>query len=383
MGRVAGEAFAAFDDDDFRWWIGRLADAGDASGVHKTMGYRDRQGVNAWFAARDARNEVGGYASDLDRAWELADAAAGSAEAAGLQCRYALLSALLGDLGSRFTPDLAAVLVRRRVWTREQALAWGRLNSNPTSALDVIANAVDEAEGTRREELVSLAVATSVRDISDNWVRRLAALARVAAPHEQAALLDRIAAETNSGTRLFALHEVIPHLIAGLLPRARAVARAFDNGDMRAEALAAVASRLPPSEQEGAYAEVLKEVRKELAHRSDAGIRLVETLAASLPVAALKSLIDDLSREANLTSYGWARIIAAVSCRTAQTDPAKAIHHAESLPTGPHDDVLAAAARAYANADRITEAVAAAAEINVRHRPGTGPGGDRLESDQR
>ena len=102
MGRLTGSVFAAFDDDDFRWWIGRLADAGDAPGVHQTMGHRDRQGINAWFAARDGRNEAGGYAGDLDRAWDLADAAAGSAEAAGLQSdtRCCALSSAISVPGS-------------------------------------------------------------------------------------------------------------------------------------------------------------------------------------------------------------------------------------------------------------------------------------------
>jgi hypothetical protein len=159
MGRVAEGVFAAFDDDDFRWWIVRQADAGDDAGVHRTMGHRDREGVNSWFAARDCRNEVDDYADDLDRAWELADIGAGSADAAGLQCRYVLLRALIGDMGSRFRPELAAILVRSGVWTRDQALAWGRLSLDAQSGLQLIADAIEAAEGTSREELMSLALA--------------------------------------------------------------------------------------------------------------------------------------------------------------------------------------------------------------------------------
>jgi hypothetical protein len=371
MGRLAGGVFAAFDDDDFRWWIGRQADAGDAAGVHRTMGHHDRQGVNAWFAARDARNEVGDYAGDLDRAWELADAAAGSVEAAGLQCRYALLRALLGDLGFRFQPDLAALLVRHGVWTREQALAWGRLNLDPQSALDLIADAIDEAQGTRREQLVSLALATSSQMVSsDDRTLRLAAMARTAAPHEQAALLDSIVAEANSGSRLGGLRAVIPHLPTELLARARTAAWSFESAELRAEALTAVAHALPPEEQHDAYIEVLATAREELAgtratHSVETpGVRLLATLAATLPVALLGRLLD-LAREAELTGYDYERVIGAVSCRLAETDPAGAVRRAEKLSTGPRDEVLAAAARAHTRAGRIAEAIAAAAEIKV------------------
>jgi hypothetical protein len=371
MGRLAGGVFAAFDDDDFRWWIGRQADAGDSLGVHHTMGHRDREGVSAWFAARDERNEVGDYAGDLDQAWRLADAAARTPEVVGLQCRYALLRALLGDLGSRYQPDLAALLVRRRVWTREQALAWGRLNLDAQSALDLIADAIDQAEGVPREELVSLALATSTRmGSSDDRTLRLAAMARTASPHEQAALLDSIAAETNSGSRLGGLLAIIPHLPTGLLPRARAAARAFETADLRAEALTAVAHALPPDEQQDAYAEVITAAREELACTRAAhsfetpGVQLLIKLAATLP-AVLLGRLPDLAREADLTGYDLSRVAAAVNCRLAETDPAAAVRNAERLPTGPRDDVLAAAARAHAGAGRIAEAIAAAAAIKV------------------
>jgi hypothetical protein len=375
MGRLAGGVFAAFDDDDFRWWIGRQADAGDASGVHRTMGHRDRQDVNSWFAARDERNEVGDYASDLDRAWELADAAAHSAETVGLQCRYALLRALLGDLGSRYQPNLAALLVLHRVWTREQALAWGRLSRDAQSALDLIADAIDQAEGIRREELLSLAVVTSTRMGSpDDRTLRLARMARTASPHEQAALLDSIAADTNSGARLGGLLAIIPHLPAGLLPRARAAARAFESADLCAEALTAVARALPPDEQRDGYAEVFTAAREELARTPAArstgtpGVSLLERLAGTLPTDLLDRLLD-LAREADLTGYDLHRVIAAVSCRVAETDPAAAVRNAESLRTGPRDHVLAAAAQAYAGAGRIAEAIAATSMIKAELIP--------------
>jgi hypothetical protein len=370
MGRLAVGVFAAFDDDDFRWWISRQADAGDAAGVHRTMGHRDRHGVNAWFAARDSRNEVGDYASDLERAWDLADAAAGSAEAAGLQCRYALLRALLGDLGSRFRPDLAVLLVRHRVWTREQALAWGDLSFAEESAIDLIADAIHEAEGTRREELMSLAVAASDRFITEGGPARLAAMARTAPPHEQALLLDGITAGTDRGGRLDGLRAIIPHLPAELLPRAHAATLAFESPEQRAEALIAVAGALPPRQRSDVHAEALAIARDELArtrtrHSTEGpGVRLLETLAAALPVDLLDRLVD-LAREAELRGYDLDRVIGAVGCRVAEADPAAAVRLADTLATGPRDDVLSAAATSHAGAGRVTEAIAAIAAIKV------------------
>jgi hypothetical protein len=202
VGRVAAGAFDAFDDDDYRWWIARQAAAVDISGVHRTLGHRDSQEINAWFAARDARNELGGYAADVERGWLLAEDAVGSPEAMGLQCRYALLRAVIGDLAGRYRPTLAALLVRRGVWTREQALAWAGVNIDSQSALHAVADALRTAEGARREALVSLALATSARMIStDDRALMLAEMAHGAAPHEVAALLDAIGAEQNSGAR--------------------------------------------------------------------------------------------------------------------------------------------------------------------------------------
>jgi hypothetical protein len=370
MGRLTEGVFAAFDDDDFRWWISRQADAGDAGGVHKTLGHRDGHGVNAWFAARDERDEVGDYAADLDRAWKLADASAGTAEAAGLQCRYALLRALLGDLGSRFRPELAALLVGHAVWTREQALAWGDLSFAEESALAEIAHAIDDATGTGRDELVSRAVAASARYTTEGGPTRLAVMAQTLAPHEQAALLDGIIADTDKGGKLEGLVAIIPHLPAELLPRARAAARAFESADPRAEALAAVARALPRGQQDDAYAEVLATARDELARTptpdsvATPGVRLLEALAAILPGTLLGSLLE-LAGEADLTGYDLQTVIGAVACRQAETDPAAAARHAEALSTGPRDKVLAAVARAHAKAGEVAEAIAAAAAIKV------------------
>ncbi|MGY1776808.1 hypothetical protein ACI8AV_13185 [Geodermatophilus sp. SYSU D00804] len=371
MGRVADGVFAAFDDDDFRWWILRQADAGDVTGVHRTMGHLDRGGVNAWFAARDSRNEVGDYAGDLDLAWELADAATGSADAAGLQCRYALLRAVIGDMGARFRPELAALLVRSRVWTRDQALAWGRVSLDAQSGLALIADAIEAAEGTNREELMSLALTTSTRMTSpDDRTLRLAAMARTAPPHEQSALLDGILGEANSGSRLGGLRAVAPHLPADLLSRARKAARAFPDGDQRAEAILAVAAVMPPAAQADAHAEVLAIAHEELARPrppngiETPGVRLLEMLAAELPASLLGRVLD-LAREAQLAGYDSHRVMGAVACRLAQADPAAAVRRATKLATGPRDSVLAAAAQVQAEAGHVDEAIASAAAITV------------------
>ena len=77
--------FAHFTDDDFAWWTDRLIAAGSAADLHRLMGHVDSSGCNAWYSARDERNELAGYTADLTKAWEQAEQAVPSAEAAALR----------------------------------------------------------------------------------------------------------------------------------------------------------------------------------------------------------------------------------------------------------------------------------------------------------
>src|SRR5262245_2533525 len=196
LGSVSGGPFGTFRDDDFRWWVQRLVDAADYETVHRTLGLRDREGRNAWFAARVERNELRGYLDDLEAAHTLAAVAAQDAdpttrdEGLGLVCRYALLRATLGEVGSRFEPEITARLVETRAWTREQALAWASVSLDAQSALETAAAAVRAAGGTERDVLMETLLSTRDRVVTEARTLTLAALARDAHPHEVAQLLE-------------------------------------------------------------------------------------------------------------------------------------------------------------------------------------------------
>jgi len=60
--------FRRFTGYDFRHWVATQADDGASEVVHRLFAHRDAEGRNSWFLARELRNEVGGYAADLERA---------------------------------------------------------------------------------------------------------------------------------------------------------------------------------------------------------------------------------------------------------------------------------------------------------------------------
>ena len=331
-------------------------------GCHKTIGHRDPRGRTPGSRPAIA-NEVGSYAGDLDR-HGTRRRGAGANGAAGLNCRYALLRALLAASAPASRPTWPPSLRPAGVDPGGGAhLGGAQLRRG--LPLCLIADAVSDAQGTRREQVLSRALATGARSSPrpDLATRRLAA---TAAPHEQAALLDGIAGEIDKGGQLAGLRAIIP-VYRRVLPRSRMSTR-YEHDEQRAEALAAVAGALPPEQQQDAYAEVLAAACDELhrpptPHSSEApGRRLLQQLAATLPVTLLSRLLD-LADEANLTGDDLEWVQSAVGCRVAETDSAAAIRIAHKLSTGPRDEVLIAAAKGHVVAGRIAEAIEAATTI--------------------
>jgi hypothetical protein len=351
MGRVTG-VFADFDDDDFAWWITRARDRGTPGRAHRTLGYRDPRGVNAWFAARSARHEIGAYAADLELAWEMADKTPSTPESLGLRCRYALLRTLLGDLGSRIPPALSATLVHHEVWTRDQALAWAELSFGEDSLMQAVADAISDAQGIRREQIISRVAVASGKYITEAGPAALAGMAGTAAPHEIAQLLEVILTERDKGGQMMGLRAIAPFLPGDLLTRVRRGAATYEAGK-RAEALLAIVQVLPAEQQPEVFADIMAAAREDMRGGDNRG--LLDRIAEALPLDRLGEMFD-LTDDAQ-------KVLGTILVRYAAVDPDAALRHIDDLDKIERDRVFAAAAEALAKRGGVPEAASAAGAI--------------------
>ncbi len=275
--------FGRFNDYDFRHWVATQVDAGNHDLVDRLFALRDSEGRNCWFQAREQRNEIDGYAADLQLAWSAADANAAAqprsrSKHIGLQCRYALLTALIHDLASNQRPELAARYVEAGIWTRDHALAWARLATDPQKRLRAVVDALRGADGPRRDELARLALDTgaAIGD-SDNRVLAIADLASDIPTSLRGRALEIVAEEKNEGSQLGGLRALAPHLPHPLRLAALRIAEEFDDPRLRAEAIAAVAESLEEPERSKAF-ELSLSVAAKVAAETENSLPLMDSL---------------------------------------------------------------------------------------------------------
>ncbi|MGK7886830.1 MAG: NB-ARC domain-containing protein [Crocosphaera sp.] len=97
--------------------------------LHKLLQEETEEGKNGWYQAREKLGQVTGYLGDVNRAWKLAEEAFTkdqSVKSIGLQIRYALITASLNSIADNITPELLGALVKQKVWTVDQGLAYAR-----------------------------------------------------------------------------------------------------------------------------------------------------------------------------------------------------------------------------------------------------------------
>jgi hypothetical protein len=203
-----------------------LAEAGRTQDIHRLLALEDGQGHNAWYEAKIARGNMGGYMADLARAWQIVDAVSGTNwfQNVGLQVRYALMMASINSIAGQIPPELAARLVEHGIWTAPESLAYIRQAQNTqqrAEALTALTPHLPEAMQSRilaeTLEILPILQGKSYGNFEDQARAKL--LADLAPRLDEALLgkalrtLDSIKSDKSRGEALTAL---APHLPASL-----------------------------------------------------------------------------------------------------------------------------------------------------------------------
>ena len=230
------------------WWVTEPA----------ALAHRDVpvSAQNPWFAAHDRTGDLAGFASDVARAWRLAEAEAEEqigrgehAEAIGLEARYALSMASLRTLAANIPTSLVVRLVETGEWTLAHGLDQARIAPTAQRRAETLAALAVHVPERERARLLEEALeqAWAVRGPPE----RIGVVVRVATSLPQAerrGVLDRafsIAIELDAGSGISdAFASLAPHLPERLLSKAVAAAKTMDEYSRR-YTLTALARYLP------------------------------------------------------------------------------------------------------------------------------------------
>ncbi|MBW4500622.1 MAG: hypothetical protein KME57_13945 [Scytonema hyalinum WJT4-NPBG1] len=224
--------------------------------IHSLLQEETETGGNGWYEACDCPRGTGGanrlgqnaiFVTDVARAWVLAEEMFQEkpSQSIGLQCRYALMTASLNSLTANVPVELLQALVKKNVWTPEQALAYTLQGSNPEQKARSLTQLVNCLPPNLKELALSKALAAAKLIQSEE--SRATALAALAdkLPEvlpEALAAAKLIQHEYFRATALAALADKLP---IDLLPEALAAAKLIQFEQSRATALAALADKLP------------------------------------------------------------------------------------------------------------------------------------------
>ncbi|BBD59077.1 regulatory protein [Nostoc sp. HK-01] len=253
--------------------VWHLEKAGQIEQIHQLLREESATGNNGWYEVRERLAQTGGYITDISRAWELAEAnwtESTLPQIVSLQCRYGLITASLNSLAANLPVDLLVALVKNKLWTAEQGLAYALQKPEPEEKVKALAELVNYLP-PNLEKLVLLKALVAAREIQDEYYRADA---------------------------LSALAEKLP---PDLLPEALAAARAIQDEYYRADALSALASKLPEILPEALAA--ARAMQYEQYHVQTLSA-LTDILPEMLPekLVAAKAIQDEYSRADTLSA---------------------------------------------------------------------------------
>jgi hypothetical protein len=274
--RRANDAWHTLPDDGyiFDHLLWHLERARQIEEIHALLREEDAKGSNGWFAAREALGQSSGYASDLMHAVRLAGPDLGRA------IRYVLMSASLRAVQDRVPPSLLAALLKAKIWTVPQALAYATNRRDKEEKAD---------EAREREAAGASPQVTLVAQRS----RALALIAdHVKEPQRTTLLLDAYASALQLEEDE---HQVIPFIAgilaaAGLTGQAITLARKAESGDPYAFALAAIIEHL----QGEARAQLVTDAGAAAAQTQELfRAAAIESVVTYLDAAQIRQLIAD------------------------------------------------------------------------------------------
>ena len=155
--RNAGQPWYALPDDGYihahlAWHLNK---AGAHDELHALLSTSAPNGSNGWYEARARIGQAAGFLTDVDRAWALARELPGGnsqTNALGLQWRYVLIRASLNSLAMRVPPALLVALVRSRVWSVTEGIAYAaqipvdHIRSRSLSSLSILLMGAGQAD---------------------------------------------------------------------------------------------------------------------------------------------------------------------------------------------------------------------------------------------
>ncbi|MEH2254833.1 NB-ARC domain-containing protein, partial [Nostoc sp.] len=316
----------------YQYLVWHLEKAGQLEEIDQLLREESATGSNGWYEAREKLGETGGYITDISRAWELAEANR-TESTLSLQCRYALITASLNSLAANLPANLLVALVKNKMWTSEQGLAYALQKPEPQEKIDSLTKLVNyltpnlqelalqkalaAARVIQSEDYRAIALSALADKLPDILPEALAA-ARVIQSEDYRAIalsaltdkLPEVLPEALAAAR--AIQNEYPRAIAlsaltdklpEVLPEALAAARAIQNEYPRAEALSALADKLPEVLPEAlTAARAIQDEYPRAIALSALADKLPEVLSEAL--AAVRAIQDEDSRANALTASG-------------------------------------------------------------------------------
>jgi hypothetical protein len=228
--------------------VWHLEKARQVEEIHCLLWEESATGNNGWYEVREQLAQTGGYITDISRAWEIAEATRTESvlsQVISLQCRYALITASMNSLAANLPADLLVALVKNKMWTPEQGLAYALQKPEPQEKVNSLAELVNYLPANLQELALQKAL-TAARAIQDEHSRAnaLSALADKL-PELLPEALAAARAIQDEHSRANALSALADKLPPELLPKALAAARAIQSESSRANVLNALADKLP------------------------------------------------------------------------------------------------------------------------------------------
>jgi CHAT domain-containing protein len=267
--------------------VWHLEKAGQIDKIHQLLREESQTTSNGWFEAREKLGQAEGYITDFFHAWELAEAnwtESTLPQVVGLQCRYALMTASLNSLAGNLPVKLLVALVKNNFWTPEQGLAYALQNPQPKQKVNSLTELVNYLPPNLKELALQKAL-TAAREIQDES-DRAEALSALAEKLPQV-LPEALAATReiqNQSDRVNILRALAQKLPPQFLPEVLATAREIQNQSDRASVLSALAEKLPQVLPEALAA--TKEIQNEFDR-----VNILRALAQKLPPQFLPEVL--------------------------------------------------------------------------------------------
>jgi hypothetical protein len=243
--------------------------------IHELLREDSEKKGNGWYEACASLGQTANFVTDVAHAWQLAEDSRTLTtlpEVIGLQCRYALIIASLNSLAANVPVELLIVLIKKNVWTPEQGLAYALQSSNP-----------------------------------DGKARSLTKLANCLPPNlKELALLKALKAAREIQSEYYradALRALADKLPPELLPEALKAAREIQSEEYRAKALSVLAdklSQMPQSQLFPLWQDSLRRLslrtRKDLLHDIQVIVPTIFALGGDKAIASVNCAIQDVAR---------------------------------------------------------------------------------------